>query len=85
MQVKPTVLHSKNVSVDEINKAELHKLTGKEVVYQALDYVRTMKENQPDHHRKLENDNFFKECMSPKNVELRIGAQVCMFVIYIFI
>ncbi len=44
-----------------------------------------MKENQPDHHRKLENDNFFKECMSPKNVELRIGAQVCMFVFYMYV
>ncbi len=78
MQVKPTVLHSLNVNVDQINQGELQRLVGTQITYQALDSVRTMRENRPDHYRKLENDKFFKDCLSPENLELRIGAQVLL-------
>lgn len=65
---KPTSLFPLRSEVDTVNKRELNSLDGEEVHYKAMDWTE-----EPRLQKKLDDS-----IMAPKNITLRIGAQVML-------
>ena len=61
---KPTLIRPKNFEVDKINLNELKKINGKEYVFDSIDIGPYT--------------NNLKNCMAPKKLILKIGAQVML-------
>jgi ATP-dependent exoDNAse (exonuclease V) alpha subunit len=67
-EIEPTLLHTHNVDVDEINARELARLTG-----QGREYEMESK------GKKALVDSLKKSCLAPETLKLKVGAKV-MFV-----
>lgn len=67
-EIEPTILHTHNIDVDEINQKELEKLTG-----QQREYTMEAKGSKPL------VESLKKSCLAPETLKLKVGAKV-MFV-----
>lgn len=65
--IKPIKIFCKNIDVDKANQIELDKLTTEEKTYNSVDFGE-------EHHIKF----FDKNCLAPKSLRLKIGAQVML-------
>lgn len=65
--IKPTKLFCKNVDVERLNQNELDKIQGPAKVFLA-------KDDGEDYHIKF----FDKNCQAPKELKLKVGAQVML-------
>lgn len=65
--VRPVIIHTHNADVDRLNLIELAKLSGEEKSYEAEDSGRPTAVDRLD-----------RECLAPKLLRLREGAQVML-------
>lgn len=77
MEVKPTILYSKRMDVDDYNNIELSKLPGKEYVFDCVDSflkkrAPVITEADKSQFKKLMNDAI------PEKITLKVGAQVML-------
>jgi ATP-dependent DNA helicase PIF1 len=82
--VEPTRLFCRRSEVDELNQSRLAALAGQARVFAAEDECQPLDVFQGTptmfnkKRRQLENDCFFRACMAPRRLELRVGAQVVL-------
>ncbi|KAG0609116.1 hypothetical protein M758_8G159100 [Ceratodon purpureus] len=86
--IQPTVLYPRNVEVDQFNKQKLNGLMSREVVINADEEILTeeglkaVEERNEDLRRVQEriliDAEFWKDCIAPDQVKLKVGAQVML-------
>jgi hypothetical protein len=79
--IKPTLLFPKNKSVDAENERELDKLGGKTVEFPAQDRAWKDKEageHASGYHEETLLAKIDRECLAPKTLCLKVGAQVML-------
>jgi len=76
--IQPTILHSVNLDVTRENLAELRKLPGDTVLYQALDHIERERGAAKWVEEQLQSSAFFKSCIAESELQLKLGAQVML-------
>lgn len=83
--IKPTQLFSRNQDVDKVNAGELAALEAPLIVLGATDSVAVDPKNSLLSHQesqaaeqRLENSEFFRDCLASSDIKLKLGAQVML-------
>jgi ATP-dependent DNA helicase PIF1 len=76
--IRPTILHSKNMDVTRENLAELSRLPGDSIYYEAMDTIEKEKGVGKWVEDQLWNGQFFKNCIAESELQLKVGAQVML-------
>lgn len=82
--IKPTELYPYNKDVDEINRKEIQKLPGADVISiatdstQVLNYRKLSLVETREAEAKLKKDSFWKDCLAAEAISLKEGAQVML-------